>query len=75
MNALLNTISQRLGVPPQEIEKAYQSGEFNDVLRNMPVGLKMQVMGAINNPQALERIMQTPQAQALMRKFEENGKH
>ncbi|MDR0918936.1 MAG: hypothetical protein LBM93_06750 [Oscillospiraceae bacterium] len=72
MNHIVKALSKELGVAPQEIEKAYKSGAYNDMLRNMPKSLQFQFATKMNNPQAIERLMSTPQAQSLIQKIKEN---
>jgi hypothetical protein len=71
MNHLSKAVADQLGVTPEELEKGYKSGKYDSMLKNLPLGMKMQFMTAMNNPEKLNKLMSSPQAQALLKKYEE----
>ncbi len=69
LNSLLQTVSQKLGVPPEQLRQDLQSGKFDSALRNMSAEDSSKLQQALKNPQMVEKLMSTPQAQALYKKL------
>ncbi|HAJ98096.1 MAG TPA: hypothetical protein DCO72_10225 [Ruminococcus sp.] len=69
LNNLLQAVSQKLGVPPEQLRRDLQSGKFDSALRGMSAEDSAKLQQALKNPQMVEKLMSTPQAQALYRKL------
>lgn len=68
-NKLLEELSQKLGVSGKQIENAAKNGSVNDVLNNMNSAQKQQVESILSDPEKTKEILNSPQAQALMKLF------
>ena len=69
LNGLLQTVSQKLGVPPEQLRRDLQTGKFDTALRSMSPDDSAKLQQALKNPQMVEKLMSTPQAQALYKKL------
>lgn len=66
--ALLRTVGERLGMSPQELQEKLMSGELEGVIKNMGSdGDKFRAV--MSDRSKMEKIMQSPQAQALIKKL------
>ncbi len=69
LDGLLQVVSQKLGVPPEQLRKELESGKFDTALKNMNSAEASKFQQAVKNPQMLDKIMSTPQAKALYQKL------
>ena len=69
LNSLLQTVSQKLGVPPEQLRKELEAGKFDSALKNMSPAEASKFQQAVKNPQMLDKLMSTPQAKALYQKL------
>ncbi len=69
LNGLLQVVSQKLGVPPEQLRKELESGKFDSAIRNMSPAEAGKFQQAVKNPQMVDKIMSTPQAKALYQKL------
>jgi len=69
LSGLLQVVSQKLGIPPEQLRKELESGKFDNAIRNMNPAEANKFQQAIKNPQMLDKIMSTPQAKALYQKL------
>lgn len=69
LNGLLQVVSQKLGVPPEQLRKELEAGKFDTALKNMNSAEASKFQQAVKNPQMLDKIMSTPQAKALYQKL------
>lgn len=68
---LLNVVSKKLGVPPETLRKQLEEGKFDAALNNMGKKDADKLRQVMNNPKLVEKIISTPQAQALYKKLTE----
>lgn len=69
MNSLLQTVSQKLGVPPEQLRRELEAGKFDSAMQQMSSADAAKLNQAIRNPQMVEKLMSTPQAKALYEKL------
>ncbi len=69
MNNLLQTVSQKLGVPPEQLRRELEAGKFDSAMQQMSAADAAKLNQAIRNPQMVEKLMSTPQAKALYEKL------
>ncbi|MCL2054665.1 MAG: hypothetical protein FWG90_09590 [Oscillospiraceae bacterium] len=69
MNQLLDVISKKLGVPPETLKKEFEQGKFDAALKGMKTSDAQAFSQVMNNPQMINKMMNTPQAQALYKKL------
>ncbi|MBR1528377.1 MAG: hypothetical protein IJ642_03615 [Oscillospiraceae bacterium] len=69
LNGLLQVVSQKLGVSPEQLRKELESGKFDSAIKNMSPAEAGKFQQAVKNPQMLDKIMSTPQAKALYQKL------
>lgn len=68
-NKLLNELSKRLGISEKEMKDAMGSGNVQDVLKNTDSSQAQQIQSILNDPEKTRQIMNSPQAQALLKLF------
>lgn len=68
-NKLLNDLSKRLGITEGQIQEAMKSGNVQDVLKNTDNSKAQQAQAILNDPDKMKEIMNSPQAQALLKLF------
>ncbi len=69
LSGLLQVVSQKLGVPPEQLRKELEAGKFDSAIKNMTPAEAGKFQQAVKNPQMLDKIMSTPQAKALYQKL------
>lgn len=68
-DGLLKVLSKKLNVPPEELKNQLEAGKFDAALNNMSKGDAAKFNQVLKNPQMVEKIISTPQAQALYKKL------
>ncbi|MBR3282958.1 MAG: hypothetical protein IKI56_06630 [Ruminococcus sp.] len=68
-NGFINVISKKIGVPPEQLRSELESGKFDNTLSAMNKNDAAKFQQALNNPKLVEKMMSTPQAQALYKKL------
>lgn len=71
LDALLKIAGKKLGTPPDELRKQIQSGKLDNALGSMSKQDSQKLSQALSNPVLAERILSTPQAQAIFKKLSE----
>ncbi|WP_124100526.1 hypothetical protein [Ruminococcus sp. Marseille-P6503] len=69
LQALLNIASQKLGTSPEVLQRQLQDGTFEKALSTMPGSEAAKLRQALSNPKTAEKILSTPQAQAIYKKL------
>ena len=69
LNGLLQAVSRKLGVPPEQLRQELEAGKFDSALKNMSPAEANKFQQAVKNPQMIDKIMSTPQAKALYQKL------
>ena len=68
-NKLLNELTKRLGISENQMQDAVKSGNVQDVLKNTDSSKAQQAQAILNDPDKMKEIMNSPQAQALLKLF------
>ena len=66
---LINTISQKLGTNPDELKKAAQNKNANDILKNLSEKDAEKVKNVLSDKSAASKILSSPKAQQLLKKL------
>ena len=69
ISGLLSVVSKKIGVPPEQLRKELEEGKFDNALAAMNGKDAVKFRQAVNDPKLVERLMSTPQAQALYKKL------
>lgn len=69
VDALLKTVSGKLGIPPEKLRQELMQGKFDSAMKNMKPEEARKFNQVLSNPQLLEKMMSAPQAQALYKKL------
>ena len=71
-NKLINELTKRLGISENQMQNAMKSGNIDDVLKNTDNSKAQQIQSILNDPKKTREIMNSPQAQALLKLFNNN---
>ncbi len=66
---LLAVVSKKLGIPPEQLEAELKSGKFDSAIAGMQPAEAQKFRQAMQNPELVNKLMSTPQAQALYKKL------
>ena len=69
MSGLLNAVSRKLNISPDQLRRELEQGKFDNALKNMSPQDAEKFSAAIKQPKIIEQMMSTPQAQALYKKL------
>ena len=69
LNGLLQTVSRKLSIPPEQLRQELEAGKFDNALKNMSPAEANKFQQVVKNPQMIDKIMSTPQAKALYQKL------
>lgn len=69
LNGLLDVVSKKIGVSPDKLKGELESGKFDSALSAMSKSDAAKFQQAVNNPKLVEKLMSTPQAQAIYKKL------
>ena len=73
LNQLLNTLSKKLGTDPQSLKSAAQSGDVSKTLKGLKPEDAQKVQRILNDKQATEKLLSSPQAQQLLKMLSGSG--
>ncbi len=74
LNMLLNMAGKKLGVNPNSLKSSLESGDLKGVMNGMNPEAAQKFNNIVSNPKELEKIMNSPQAQELIKKLMEGNK-
>ena len=66
LELLLRQASKQLGVTPQQLKNAAQSGQLDSIISGMNAGDADKVRKVLSDPNAANRMLSSPQAQKLL---------
>ena len=71
LDALLKMASQKVGTTPDNLKNQLESGQFQNLTKNMKPADAEKFKQLVGNQQMMEQLMSTPQAQELYKKLTE----
>ena len=66
---IIDSLSKRLGESPDTLKKNAQNGDISKILNQMDSKQAQKVQNILNDKEQTEKILKTPQAQALLKKL------
>lgn len=69
LDAMLGVVSKKLGTSPDKLKSNLESGNVDNVIQGMNKEDADKLRNALNNKTLQEKIMNSPEAQDLMRKL------
>ena len=73
LNALLKNNSAGQNISAEQVQNMAQQGSPNEILKNLDPQNAQKVKEILNNPKEMEKIMNSPQAQSLLKKQRGNS--
>ena len=67
VNKLLGEVSKKYGISKEQLESAAQSGNIENLLINTNPNQSKQIESVLSDPEKAKKLLQSPQAQALMK--------
>ena len=74
LNELLNMASQKLNTNPQRLSQAAQNGELEKLFSSLSPQQQKRLTRLMNDRQAAEQALNSPQAQQLLRNLTQDKK-
>ena len=68
-NELLNVVSKKLNIPADELKKQLEAFNFDAAINKMSKSDSAKFNQIMKNPKMIEKLISTPQAQALYKKM------
>lgn len=69
MNEILAQLSGRLNISPEQLENAAKGGDVKKLLKNADSAQAKQIESVLSDPEQTKRLLESPQAQALLKLF------
>ncbi len=69
MNDLIQKASQQLGTSSGELKRQIDNGKLDEIMKKLPPQQAQNFQNILNNPELAKKLMDTPQAKILMKKF------
>lgn len=69
INKLASQLSKKMNVPKDQLISAIQSGNFDNVLKNMSASDNEKIRNLLGDEESAKKILATPQAQAIIKKL------
>lgn len=66
---MLKEAEKKMGMTPDEIKKAINSGDVSGIMKNLGKADAQKVQKVLSNKDSAMKLLSTPQAQALLKKF------
>lgn len=66
---LLSEAAKKLGIPPEQLAAHLQNRDLSRAMQNMPPSQQQMLKKTLSDKNACERLMNSPQAQALIKKL------
>ena len=73
LSGLINEAGKKAGVNPATLQQNVQNGQLDALLANMKPQDAKRFQEILNNPALAKQILNTPQAQKLVRRFAQQG--
>ena len=73
LNRMIREASNKSGADPQKVEKALESNSMDNLLKNLKPDAAKKLQKVLSDKDATERMLKTPQAQMLLKKFLEKN--
>lgn len=67
IDKVLSSLSKQLGMSENQIKNAAQKGNVEDLLKNMDSKHSNKIEKILSDPEQAQNILNSPQAQAIMR--------
>lgn len=69
INDLIKQASSKIGTDPAQLKQTIDSGKLDDLLKKMSPNDSKKFQEILNNPQMAQQMLNTPQAQMMIKKF------
>ncbi len=69
LEMLINTVSQKSGIPRDQLVAELKKGTFDRLMSTLPDGEQKKLTNTLSNPTTLAKMLNTPQAKELMKKL------
>lgn len=74
LNKVLSSLSRQLGIPEEQIKNSAQNGNIEEILKNADSNKSKKISELLNDPEKTKKLLNSPQAQSLMKLLNEEGK-
>ncbi len=67
LDALIGLAGKKMGADPQKLKQQMESGQMDSVLKKLNANQQAQFKNLVNNPAAVQQLMENPNMQALLK--------
>ena len=67
MDSLMQMAGKKMGTDPQKLKEQMQSGQMDGILKNLNPNQQAQIQNLMNNPAAIEQLMNSPKVRMLLK--------
>lgn len=67
MDALFKLAGKKMGTDPQKLKQQMDSGQMDGILKNLNANQQAQFKNLMNNPAAVQQLIENPNMQALLK--------
>lgn len=69
LNAMLDALSKKMGTTPQDLKQSAQNGQLDRIIRSLNPNDSQKLQEVLQNPEAANQLLNSPQAQQLIKKL------
>ena len=73
LQKLIKAFANKTGANPQEINNSVKSGKAEQLMKNLSEEQAQKVQSVLNDPKKTQEILNSPAAQALIKRLMNNG--
>ncbi|MBE6905755.1 hypothetical protein [Marasmitruncus massiliensis] len=67
LDALIRLAGRKMGTDPQKLKQQMESGQMDSVLKNLNANQQAQFKNLVNNPAAVQQLIENPNMQTLLK--------
>lgn len=73
LQKLIATFANNTGANPEKLQQSVNSGNVDELMKNLNEKQAQQVQSVLNDPKKTQEILNSPAAQALIKRLMNNG--
>lgn len=73
LQKLISAFANNTGANPQQVQNSINNGKIDSLMKNLNESQAQQVQSILNDPKKTQEILNSPAAQALIKRLMNNG--
>lgn len=74
INRIVNNLTQKFNSNPKQVSAVPSKSEVDNILKGLDPQQASKIKSILNDPETTKKLLQSPQAQALIKKFGDKNK-